>query len=126
HGRWLKSGRPARGLPDNRAAAAVCREWHRGPERHECARSAPNRPRTVQWLPRAAPDDGHARDGSWAPAPPWLDRKRNERLRKQEAQGPVEIVGWWIGRTAGPIALTTAPCCADKACGTEASSGKAQ
>src|SRR5262249_27016844 len=126
HGPWLEAGRPARKLPDNRGAAAVCREWHSGTERHGSACSAPYRPRTVQWLPRAAPDDGHAKDGSWAPAPPWPDRRQSERPRKQVVEGPLPIVGWRIGPTAGLIAPTMARCYAGKACGIRASSGKAQ
>src|SRR5229473_2742873 len=81
HGPWPKAGWPARKLPDNRGAAAVCREWHRRAERHESACSAPYRPRTAQWPPRVAADDGHAKDGSWALASPRPDRKQSERPR---------------------------------------------
>src|SRR5262249_20204450 len=120
----LKADWPARKLPDNPEAATVCRELHRGAERHESACSAPYRPRTAQWPPRVAPDDGHAKDGSWARAPRWPGRRQSERPRKQAVEGPLPTVGWRIGRTTGPIAPTMARCCAGKACETQASSGK--
>jgi hypothetical protein len=48
--------------------------------------------------PKQVWTDGHAKDGSWAPAPLWFGRKRRERLRKQKLEGSVQIVGWGLGR----------------------------
>jgi hypothetical protein len=107
-------------------AVVECRESRRGPERHETARSAPNRPRTAQWPPKAGLDRWSRQRwimGSSA-AVVW---SQATRAASEAEVGRVGADRWLgIGQTTGPIAPTTAPCCAGKACGTQASSGKAQ